>query len=197
MSPDVGENQGHSFEYLSTDFSKKSKTIKKFYSCTLYDDEYNVIPSVITYTVTKKDKYLAFSKNNLTIKKGIKAGTHKIKVKISIKADGYKDYSTTKTITVKVKKPRTSGSTSGVALADIGGFFDIPVDVKGTYKLTVSGSGANKFDVYIQTADDAKKVTNLSKVKIDPSKHYAFRLIPKVNTDEYKKYKIKITLKKR
>lgn len=196
MSTYCSDNHGSSFEFLTTDLSKKSKSIKGFYSCEAYDSDDNKIPAKITYQVTKTDKYLSFSKNNLTIKKGITAGTHKIKVKITFKADGYTDYSETQTITVKIKKPRTSGSSSGYAVSDIGGFLEIPVDVKGTYKLTLSGSGAKKFDVYLQTSSGVKKITNFSKVTINPAKHFAFRLNPKKYDENAKQYKVKITLKK-
>lgn len=183
-----------SLEYLTTVLSKKDKKIKNFYDCTVENQDGESVKSKISYKVTKADKYLAFSNNTLTIKKGITAGTHKIKVQVTVTATGYKGCSDTKDITVKIKKPRTSGTISETAYCDIGNIWDLPVDVAGTYKITISGPGAKKLNVTL-TSDGkpGKTIKSGSKVKLNPKKQ-ALYIVPKKMADE--SYKITIKLKK-
>lgn len=59
----------------------------------------------VTYTVTKKNKKLKFSKGKVTVKKGTKKGTYTMKVKVKVAGNSkYKAATFTKTIKVKVKK---------------------------------------------------------------------------------------------
>lgn len=182
-----------SFEYVTTDFSKKDKKITNFYDSYVENEDYESVEAKLSYKVTKTDKYLAFSKNTLTIKKGIKAGTHKIKVQVTASVAGYEDVSETLDITVKIKKPRTSGTTSGIAYCDIGNTWDLPIDVAGTYKVTISGPGAKKLDVKLMTNGRAgKTIKSGSKVKLNPKKQ-AFYIVPKKIADESYKITIKVT----
>lgn len=62
--------------------------------------------SKVKYKLVKKNKYIKFaaSSGKITVKKGTKKGTYKIKVKMTVSENNeYKSYSTTKTITIKVK----------------------------------------------------------------------------------------------
>lgn len=62
--------------------------------------------SKVKYKLVKKNKYIKFapSSGKITVKKGTKKGTYKIKVKMTVAGNNeYKSYSTTKTITIKVK----------------------------------------------------------------------------------------------
>lgn len=182
-----------SFEYVTTDFSKKDKKIKNFFDSYVENQDYESVEAKISYKVTKTDKYMAFSNNTLTIKKGIKAGTHKIKVQATASVAGYEDVSETMDITVKIKKPRTSGTISDTAYCDIGNTWDLPIDVAGTYKVTISGPGAKKLDVKIMTNGKAgKTIKSGSKVKLNPSKQ-AFYIVPKKIADESYKITIKVT----
>ena len=61
----------------------------------------------VTYKLVKSNKHIKFNAKTgvVTIKKGTKKGTYKIKVKMSVKGNSkYKSYSATKTITIKVRK---------------------------------------------------------------------------------------------
>lgn len=61
----------------------------------------------IAYKLVKANKNIKFDAKTgiVTIKKGTKKGTYKIKVKMTVKGNSkYKAYATTKTITIKVKK---------------------------------------------------------------------------------------------
>ena len=182
-----------SFEYVTTDFSKKDKKIKNFFDSYVENQDYESVEAKISYKVTKTDKYLAFSKNTLTIKKGIKAGTHKIKVQVTASVAGYEAVSETKDITVKIKTPRTSGTISETAYCDVGNIWELPIDVAGTYKVMISGPGAKKLDVKLMTNGKAgQTIKSGSKVKLNPSKQ-AFYVVSKKAADESYKLTIKVT----
>ena len=70
----------------------------------------------------------------------------------------------------------------------------MPVDVAGTYKITISGPGAKKLNVTL-TSDGkpGKTIKSGSKVKLNPKKQ-ALYIVPKKMADE--SYKITIKLKK-
>ena len=60
----------------------------------------------VKYKLVKGNSKIKFSASSgkITVKKGTKKGTYKIKVKMTVSGnDQYKAYSTTKTITIKVK----------------------------------------------------------------------------------------------
>lgn len=60
----------------------------------------------VKYKLAKKNKNIKFaaSSGKITVKKGTKKGTYKIRVKMSVSEnEKYKEYSTTKTITIKVR----------------------------------------------------------------------------------------------
>lgn len=185
-------------EYLSSDFAKKGKTIKDFYSVSVYDQDYEYVDAAVSYKVVKEDKYLAFKNNTLTIKKGITVGTHKIKVKITATKKGYESSSETKIITVKIKKPRTSGTISGKADTDLGNVWDLPVDVAGTYQVTISGPGAKKFNVYRASAYNyqEKQIKSGAKIKFNPNKNALYLIAKNYNPDVWESYQITIKLKK-
>lgn len=106
--------------FLTTDLSNKAKVIKKAFVVSAENKSYQRIKSKITYKVTKADKYLSMDeKGIITIKKGITAGTHIMKVQITSVAKGYDTKSVTKTVKVKVKKPRTNIKFTKTAAADI------------------------------------------------------------------------------
>ena len=187
-------NPYEELQFLTTDLAKKDKKITNFYDFCVENQDYESVEAALSYKVTKTDKYLDFSKNTLTVKKGINAGTHKIKVQVTASAAGYEDVSETIDITVKIKKTRTSGTTSGIAYCDIENTWDLPIDVAGTYKVTISGPGAKKLDVKIMTnGRPGKTIKSGSKVKLNPKKQ-KFYIVPKKMADE--SYKITIKVKK-
>lgn len=187
-------------EFFTTNFSKKSKTFKNiFHIYTEAADSDEHLSPTYTYQVTKADKGLAFDNNTLTIKKGIKAGTHKIEIKVTAQLEGYKSTSTTMEITVKIKKPRTSANVTYKVGSGEYKSISIPIDVTGTYKVSISGLGAKLVEVSLYQYGDTKTLRNGQKVKINPNLgHLSFigKDYLAGNYSKNKKGKITIKLKK-
>ena len=102
-------------------------------------------------------------------------------------------------ITVKIKKPRTSANVTYKVGSGEYKSISIPIDVTGTYKVSISGSGAKLVELSLYQYGDTKTLRNGQKVKINPNLgHLSFigKDYLAGNYSKNKKGKITIKLKK-